>query len=274
MGASKYMLEGERSGSGVRLRIFMGKEIGVCEMMKKNWAKVALLLAVAIVMSAFAGFALAETYVKTTGNVNVRAGAGLEYRSLGTAKKGAKLTYLEATGTDSRGVIWYKVKLNSKTNGWVSSKYASLCEGGEVSFTQVVEVTAKAVNLRAEPNGRKVDVLKKGDTAIYLNQSKTDSNGVKWYNVRSGGGPAWICAKYVKLRDASSGSSSSEASKVVVTAKSVFVRSEPSLSGRKVGTLYKGDAVKYAGQSHKDSRGVVWYRVNNGWVSSRYTKLK
>ena len=43
--------------------------------MKKNWAKVALLLAVAIVMSAFAGFALAETYVKTTGNVNVRAGA-------------------------------------------------------------------------------------------------------------------------------------------------------------------------------------------------------
>ena len=244
-------------------------------MMKKNWAKVALLLAVAIVMSAFAGFALAETYVKTTGNVNVRAGAGLEYRSLGTAKKGAKLTYLEATGTDSRGVIWYKVKLNSKVSGWVSSKYATLTESGEVTFTDVVVVTAKAVNLRAEPNGRKVDVLKKGDTAIYLNRSETDSNGVKWYYVRHAGAPAWICAKYTKLKSASdSSSSSSEAGKVVVTAKSIFVRSEPSLSGRKVGTLYKGDAVKYAGQSQKDSRGVVWYRVNNGWVSSRYTKLK
>ena len=149
-------------------------------MMKKTWAKVALLLAVAIVMSAFAGFALAETYVKTTGNVNVRAGAGLEYRSLGTAKKGAKLTYLEATGKDGRGVIWYKVKLNSKTSGWVSSKYASLCEGGEVSYTQVVEVTARSVNLRAEPNGRRVGSLKKGDTAVYLNRSKTDGNGLKW----------------------------------------------------------------------------------------------
>ena len=243
-------------------------------MMKKTWAKVALLLAVAIVMSAFAGFALAETYVKTTGNVNVRAGAGLEYRSLGTAKKGAKLTYLEATGKDGRGVIWYKVKLNSKTSGWVSSKYASLCEGGEVSYTQVVEVTARSVNLRAEPNGRRVGSLKKGDTAVYLNRSKTDGNGLKWYNVRTSDGSVWICAKYVKLRDAYSGSSSSASSKVVVTAKSVFVRSEPSLSGRKVGTLYKGDAVKYAGESRKDSRGVVWYRVNSGWVSSRYTMLK
>lgn len=248
--------------------------LGVCRMLKKNWARVALLLAVAIVMSAFSGLALAETYVKTTGSVNVRAGAGLEYRSLGTAKKGAQLTYLEAASKDGRGVVWYKVKLNSKTNGWVSSKYAQLCESGEVTFTKVVEVTARAVNLRAEPNGRKVDVLKKGDTAIYLETSQTDSNGVKWLQVRSGGAPAWICAKYVKVRDASGSSSSSESTKVVVTSKSVFVRSEPSLNGRKVGTLYKGDAVKYAGESQKDSRGVTWYRVSSGWVSSRYTKLK
>lgn len=60
--------------------------------------------------------------VKTTGKVNLRSGAGLDYRSLRTIPKGQSLTY-DKTKKDSRGVKWYHVSYKGKS-GWISSKYA------------------------------------------------------------------------------------------------------------------------------------------------------
>lgn len=60
--------------------------------------------------------------VKTTGKVNLRTGAGLDYKSLRTIPKGTSLTYDE-TKKDSRGVKWYHVSYKGKS-GWISSKYA------------------------------------------------------------------------------------------------------------------------------------------------------
>jgi len=63
--------------------------------------------------------------VITTGSVNIRAGAGLNYKSIGNMGKGKTATYLGETKKDGRGVAWYKIKYNGKT-GWVSSKYSKL----------------------------------------------------------------------------------------------------------------------------------------------------
>ena len=60
--------------------------------------------------------------VKTTGNVRLRTGAGLDYRDLCTVPKGTTLRFDE-TKKDDRGVAWYHVSYDGKT-GWVSSKYA------------------------------------------------------------------------------------------------------------------------------------------------------
>lgn len=60
--------------------------------------------------------------LRTTGSVNLRTGAGLDYNDLCSIPKGTTLTYDE-TRTDGRGVAWYHVSYNGKS-GWVSSKYA------------------------------------------------------------------------------------------------------------------------------------------------------
>ena len=60
--------------------------------------------------------------LRTTGSVNLRTGAGLDYNDLCSIPKGTTLTYDE-TRTDGRGVVWYHVSYNGKS-GWVSSKYA------------------------------------------------------------------------------------------------------------------------------------------------------
>lgn len=60
--------------------------------------------------------------VKTTGNVHMRAGAGLGYKSLRVIASGVTLSYYK-TKKDSRGVLWYHITYKGKT-GWVSSKYA------------------------------------------------------------------------------------------------------------------------------------------------------
>ena len=61
--------------------------------------------------------------LKTTGNVNIRKGPGLDYKEITAVPSGTKLDWTGATATDERGVKWYKVVRNGKT-GWVSSKYA------------------------------------------------------------------------------------------------------------------------------------------------------
>lgn len=60
--------------------------------------------------------------IKTTGSVNLRTGAGLDYNDIRAIPKGTTLTYDE-TRKDGRGVVWYHVSYDGNS-GWVSSKYA------------------------------------------------------------------------------------------------------------------------------------------------------
>lgn len=66
------------------------------------------------------------SYVKATSyKVNMRDEPNLAGEDIGTMDKGETATYLGQKSTDSRGVIWYKVRFNGKT-GWVSSRYTKL----------------------------------------------------------------------------------------------------------------------------------------------------
>ena len=64
-------------------------------------------------------------FVKTTGNVNIRKGPGLDYGTMGTVPEDVYLSYLGSTQKDDRGVKWYKVNYNGKV-GWISSRYSKL----------------------------------------------------------------------------------------------------------------------------------------------------
>ena len=243
--------------------------------MKFEWKKAAMAAMVCILSVMVAAGALAQgTYYQTTGSVHVRAGAGVRYRSLTTVKKGTEVEYLDQEKKDSRGVTWYKVKVNSKVTGWVSSKYVS--DGADQ--TRMVEITGKSVNLRNKPSlkGEKVDILYKGDTALYLNNSEKDDRGVTWYQIRVNGGTCWVSSQYAKLT--ASGSRPSGESLVEVTGGKTYVRKNPSLKGRQLCVLSRGDTVEYLGKNSVDDRGVTWYSVRtsagDGWISSKYTRLR
>lgn len=71
-----------------------------------------------------AGSEQASTYTsaKTTGRVNFRDGAYLGSKVIKTLKKGITVTLIGKTREDSRGVVFYKAKVDGK-EGWVSEKY-------------------------------------------------------------------------------------------------------------------------------------------------------
>ena len=64
---------------------------------------------------------------------------------------------------------------------------------------------------------------------------------------------------------------------VYASGGSSYIRDQPSLNGRILGSLSRGNYARYCGESCYDYRGVRWDFVCSygvyGWVSSRYTTL-
>lgn len=237
----------------------------------KKWFMRAISLALVAALLLMCGTAMAlSAYVETTGNVNVRTGAGLDYRSLGVAKKGTRLDYLNESQNDSRGVTWYKVNFESST-GWVSSRYASV-----KNYDQKVTATSGQTYIRSAGSlyADQLGVLPKGASGTYLNQNHVDDRGVTWYRINYNGKNGWVSSRYTTL------SSQVELPDLKVTATSgqTNVRSQPNLNGKVLGVLKEDKSLTYLNQSSTDDRGVVWYKVSyngsSGWVSSRYTTLK
>ena len=100
-------------------------------------------LALLLTLVLIAGMALAE--VRTTGNVNLRTGPGLDFEIVGSVAPDAELVYLGETRTDSRGVDWYLVEFKGGES-WISSRYSEL-SGEEVPVASVSEMDGEWVEL-------------------------------------------------------------------------------------------------------------------------------
>lgn len=85
--------------------------------------RVIRVMAALVALMLLSGTALAE--VRTTGNVWLRVGPGLDYDPVTIVSEGKTLDYLGEQSVDERGVAWYKVTAGEKT-GWVSSRYSEL----------------------------------------------------------------------------------------------------------------------------------------------------
>ena len=162
--------------------------------MKRISKFLSALLIAALCLSAVA--ALADGKVKTTGDVNLRKGAGLGYKSIRTISQGTTLTY-DKTAKDDRGVKWYRVTYKGKT-GWVSSKYAKESSSGGSSSDTRVKTTGD-VHLRsgAGLDYKSIRTIAKGTTLTY-DKTKKDGRGVVWYHVSYKGKSGWVSSKYAK----------------------------------------------------------------------------
>ena len=168
--------------------------------MKMMVKVLAVLMLAVMALSGMA--ALADGMIKTTGSVNLRSGAGLDYKKQGAIKEGVTLNYTK-TAKDNRGVIWYKVKTNGKT-GWVSSRYAKQVSGGKSGkgvSTKGMVVATGIVNIRKAPSldADLVSGMKKGGMATYLNEQSVDNRGVTWFKVKLNGRTGWVSSMYSRL---------------------------------------------------------------------------
>lgn len=155
-----------------------------------------------LVMFAFLCGASAEM-IRTTGDVNLRSGPGLNYGILGSLSLGTEATYLNVSKIDDRGVTWYKVNIGN-IDGWVSSRYSIIASGSSApsGFNgSGTVVTTGDVNIRSGP-GLTYDTLSSigaGTTISYLGKTEIDDRGVSWFEVTYSGVSGWVSSKYAYL---------------------------------------------------------------------------
>lgn len=151
--------------------------------------------------------AAAPQIVQATADVNVRTGPSLSAAKLGIMTYGEYCTYLGESRMDERGVVWYKLDYNGR-EGWASSTYAELRQGGQRENTSnstatgaKVHIVGGKANIRSGPglNYESVGSMKEGRVVDYLGRASTDSRGVTWYYISFQGKIGWVSSKYARL---------------------------------------------------------------------------
>lgn len=97
------------------------------DLIEADFAQLDSTLIFARVQSEQGPAAEAQTLVRTTGNVNIRSGAGKTYEKLGVAPEGTEYPYAGETLADERGMDWYRI-ISDDGDAWVSSQYAIIIE--------------------------------------------------------------------------------------------------------------------------------------------------
>ena len=251
--------------------------------MKRIFASILVLMLVL----GLAGSAFAACQATTTASsLNVRVGAGSEFKVLRALPRNTGVYYLGVSDFDDAGNTWYKVQYGNYDTGWVSAKYCSLNEGYAVN--SYVKAETGSTNIRSNPNldGGRLGVLEKGQTATYLNQVCTDLRGVDWYLVSANGVSGWVSTMYTTLYTESLpllgfmptlGDYGATSATLKAEGGDVFIRGAANLNGKQLDVLKKGYTASYLNERSVDERGVVWFKVNYngtvGWVSSRYGML-
>ena len=207
-----------------------------------------------------------ETKEVNTDSLNVRTGPSTSYSKLGTLSKGTKVGVI----SESNG--WSKILYNNK-EAYVSSQYLSKISSGSTddntsnTVKETKEVNTDSLNVRSGPSTSysKLGTLSKGTKVGVI----SESNG--WSKILYNNKEAYVSSQY--LSKISSGSTDDNTSNTVketkeVNTDSLNVRSGPSTSYSKLGTLSKGTKVGVISESNGWSK--ILYNDKEAYVSSQY----
>lgn len=227
------------------------------------------------------------TYVQTLGNANFREGAGTVYASKGVIPKGSILEYLDSTKSDDSGTPWYNVSYEGDT-GWVSSKYAILCDDpydpdepkeeriyceGWYTVDTVTPADYTYSYIYDQPsssNGKNLGRVNDGEQVYaYWRRLGIGSQNTYWAYCKYNGKEGYIRWNNLIADEP-------EIYYVLMTGDS-NLREGPTLNDSIIGVIYTGMVADYLNASATDDRGVVWYYVRyngmTGWVSSTYAEM-
>jgi len=225
-------------------------------------------------------YAAGETATVTASALNVRSGAGTNYKVLGTLKKGKSFT-VTGSAKDKSGVTWYKFKYSSKT-GYVSSKYVNIKQPTVTSVSNL-KGTVKAdgglyVRKGAGTSYASLGKLANGKTFTITGKVK-DTKGTWWYRLTFSGKTGYVSSAYVKTSSTSpSVTAVSNLKGTVKSSNGLTVRKGPGTNYGKLGALSNGKTITLTGKA-KDSKGVWWYQYQysssqKGYVCGTYLTTK
>ncbi|WP_148551110.1 SH3 domain-containing protein [Paraclostridium bifermentans] len=211
-----------------------------------------------------------KTKVVTATSLNVRSGPSTSNSVIGSLKQNDKVEVI----SESNG--WSKVKLSGK-EGYVSSTYLKDSDGGNTgggsenpnpSNNKIV--TATSLNVRSGPSTSNgvIGSLKQNDKVEVI----SESNG--WSKIKFNGKEGYVSSTYLKDSDGGNTGGGSEnpnpSNNKIVTATSLNVRSGPSTSSSKIGSLRQNEVVEVISESNGWSK--IKFNGKEGYVSSDYLK--
>ncbi len=224
--------------------------------------KLSFLVALCLILSSLASFALADSGVIKTpasdGSVNIRAQAGVGNAVVGWAKNGTAVEILQY------GTNWHKIRVTATgKTGWVSAKYVKTGSGSSTSGNTgvtgtVAAVTTKyassVVNLRAGA-GTGYAVVGGVGRGTKLSILSTQGNWHQVY-VPSKGVTAWISKTYVSLGLAAK------------TTGDVNLRTGAGTDHSRITVIKKGEKITVL--SVDSGWSQVSYNGQTGYISNKY----
>lgn len=204
--------------------------------------------------------------------LNIRDGAGITYKIVGSYYKNDKITITEQKTVGS--TTWGRT-----AKGWISMDYVSMGNSGDSNIqgsapAQVIGTVTGTDDLRIRKGpGVTYTVagfLAPGTKVTILEQKTVDS--VKWGRIANG----WISMEYVRVSTQSGETTTPEQGSTdtqnVGTVKSELrIRSEANTSGSVVGFLAAGTKVTIL--EKKTVGTTVWGKISNGWISLDYVSF-
>ncbi len=194
-------------------------------------------------------------------NLNMRSGAGTSYRVITTLKKGSVVEVI----SESNG--WSKIKYDGRI-GYVYDEYLEDIKPSYSNTTTKV-VNTDLLNVRSGPS-TSYKILGKINKGIKV-QVISEENG--WSKILYNNKEAYVSSRYLDSSNSSNnGSNDNSVGTVketkVVNTDSLNVRSGPSTSYSKLGTLAKGTKVGVISESNGWSK--ILYNNKEAYVSSQY----
>ncbi len=197
-----------------------------------------------------------------TNGLNMRSGASTSYRVITTLNKGTKVEVI----SESNG--WSKIKYDGRL-GYVYSIYLDDIKPSYTNTTTKT-VNTNSLNVRSGPSTSNsiVGKLSKGTKVSVI----SDSNG--WSKILYNNKECYVSSRYLDSKSSSSDNSNNNSSNSTiketkeVNTDSLNVRTGPSTSYSKLGTLSKGTKVGVISESNGWSK--ILYNNKEAYVSSQY----
>ncbi len=195
-----------------------------------------------------------------------------------------KLNYLKsgsATGTydtaTENAVKKFQSDYHLTADGVAGTQTLNMINSVISGTSKTIEVKATLLNVRAtaSPNGKLITTVKAGQKFTVEGEA-SESDGTKWYKIKTGVGSGYVCSDYVEVtvNSAQPAQNSNAKSGIIkVTGNVLNVRKTASTSAQKLYTVKAGQTYYFT--DVKTVSGEKWYyiKVNknvSGWVLGKW----